>query len=276
MHVRIKCAAALCLALASFAGGARAVEFNETLQTPLVKGAELKNLAESYSSTFARLEAASPTESITNQSLFLQHFDVEWQIQRAVDQKRLPEDLGAVGLVKKEDGSISIDLAEYPQWDPFAQKISSFLPEMNFDSVGPLLINRGFRESDVIALKEYVASRKLKSEVAAKALPITLSFSRLVKKYDNTKRPVGNDLVFSYLYQRSKAEALAKREWAAGVLKVLDPQRVRVLHSYFYEMKGRATWAASDVDAGTAVLLALMRLPDFEQRAMAEAKGVAP
>lgn len=276
MHVRIRYASVLCLALAAFAGNAQAADFNESLREPQVKGAQLRNLAENYSEKFARLDAASPTESVTNQSLFLERFDLEWQIQRALDEKRSLEDLSAAGLVMKDDGSVSIDLGAFPQWDPFSRKLASFLPNMNLDDVGPVLISRGFRESDVESLKNYVATHNLKTSVAAKALPISISFSRLVKKYDKIKRPVGKDLVMSYLYQRSKAEALARREWADGLLKVIDAQRVRVLHSYFSEIKGKSVWAADNVDAGVAVLLALMRLPDFEQRITAEAKGVAP
>lgn len=276
MHVGIKHAAALCLALAAFANGAQAVEFDETLRAPQMKGAELKTLSENYSATFARLEAASPAESVTNQSLFLQRFELEWQIQRALDEKRPLDDLGAAGLVRQSNGSISIDLDAYPQWHPFSAKLASFLPNMDIDSVATLLINRGFRESDVTALKSYIATHDLKVARGAKALPIAVSFSKLVKKYDKSKRPVSNELVLAFLYQRSKAEALAERAWAEGLLKALDPQRVRILHSYFSEMKGKSTWTADDVDAGVSGVLTLMRLPDYERLATAEAKGVAP
>lgn len=277
MHVRIHHAAALCLALAAFAGSAQAVEFDEKLKAPMAKGApELKTMAENYSATFARLDGASPAESVTNRSLFLDYFDLKWQLTRALDEKRSLQDLSSVGLIKQADGSISIDLGEYPQWDPFVAKLASLLPAMNIDSAGPLLINRGFRESDLVALKHYIATHDLKAAAKAKTLPVALSFSKVVKKLDKMKRPITNDLVFSFIYQRNKVEALVEREWAEGLLKVLDAQRVRVLHSYFSEMKGKANWAGDDVDAGVAGLLALMRLPDYEQRATADANGVAP
>lgn len=277
MHVRNKYAAALCLALAVFAGSAKAVEFNESLKAPQLKGAaEIKTMAENYSATFARLDAASPAELVTDRSLFLERFDLEWQLQRALDEKRTLEDLSAVGLVKQADGSISIDMGAYPQWHPFVQKLTSLLPSMNLDNLSSLLINRGFRETDVVALKDYIATHNLKAATTSKTLPIAISFSKAVKKLDKMKRPVTNDLVFSFLYQRSKAEALAEREWAEGLLQVLDAQRVRILHSYFSEMKGKKIWAADDVEAGVAGVLAQMRLPDYEQRAIAEATGVTP
>jgi hypothetical protein len=51
---------------------------------------------------------------------------------------------------------------------------------------------------------------------------------------------------------------------------------MRVLHSYFAEMQSKGYWAPSDAEAGVASLLAVMRLPDYEQRAAAEAKGATP
>lgn len=267
----------LCLALAALAGSAQAVEFDEKLKAPRAKGAaEIKTLAENYSAAFTRLDTVSPVESVTNKALLLEYFDLKWQLERAIDEKRPLGELSAVGLVMQEDGSITIDLGAHPQWDPFVNKLTSFLPNMNIDSAAPLFIDRGFRESDIATLKNYVATNNLKAAVAEKTLPIAVSFSKVVKKLDRLKQPVSRGLVFSFLYQRQKAQALAEQKWTEGLTEVLDAQRMRVLHSYFSEIKGHAVWAASDVDTGVAGVLAMMRLPDYEQRATAEAKGVAP
>jgi hypothetical protein len=278
MHVPSyqRCAAVLCLALAAFAGSAQAVEFDEKLKAPRAKSsAEIKTLAENYSASFTRLGAASPMEALANKALFLEYFDLKWQISRALDEKRPIPDLSAAGLVKQADGSISIDLGANPQWDPFAQKLS-LLPAMNFENLSPLLVNRGFRESDLVALKNYMTTHDLQASMKASTLPMAIGFSRVVKKLDKLKLPVSNGLVFSYLYQRSKAEALEELKWAEGLLGSVDEQRGRILQSYLSEMKGKATWAPSDVETGVANLLTHMRLLDFEQRATAEARGVAP
>jgi hypothetical protein len=279
MHVPSyrRLAPALFLALAAFAGGAQAVDFDEKLKAPQVKGAsEIKSMAENYSAAFSLLEAASPAESVTNRSLYLDYFEVKWQINRALDEKRPLQDLSAVGLVKQDDGSLSIDLGANPQWDPLPQKLSTLLPAMSLQNLGPLLINRGFRERDLAALKSYLATNDLNASMKAKTLPMAISFSRVVKKFDRLKLPVNHGLVFSYLYQRSKAEAQEEQRWAEGLLNTLDAQPARILQSYLSEMKGKANWAASDVDSGVAGLLSAMRLPDFERRATDEARGVAP
>jgi hypothetical protein len=277
MHLRSRYTAILCVALSALAGAAQAVEFDEKLKAPQARSAaEIRNLAESYSATFARLEAASPMESVINKTLFFDYFDLKWQVQQALDEKRPLGDLSAVGLEIRDDGRILIDLNEHPQWDPFPRKLASLLPAWNLETLAPLLINRGFRERDVAALGNYIVSHDLKAAGYAKTLPMAISFSKLVKKYDKLRVPVSNGLVFSFLYQRSKAEALAQIEWAQGLLGVLDAQRIRVLHSYLSELKGQSLWAPDDVEKGIPALLALMRLPDYEQRATAEAKGATP
>jgi hypothetical protein len=273
-------AAGLLLWFASLAGVAQAIElndrFDEKLKAPMAMGAaELKSRAQGYSASFARLRELSPAEQVTNKALFFEHFDLVWQIDRALEDQRPPEDLSALGLVKHENG-FRIDYNAFPQWQPFPETLSSLMPTLNLDAAGPLLINRGFRESDVAALRSYIETHDLKAATSSRTLPMAISFSKVVKKYDKIKRPVGKDLVFSFLYQRGKVEAEARRAWSEGLVHTLDDQRVRVLHSYFTEMQGIGYWSPSDTEAGIANLLAIMRLPDYEQRATAEAQGVTP
>ena len=102
-------AAGLLLWFASIAGVAQATEFNngfdEKQKAPMAMGAtELKSSAQGYSDRFARLREASPAEQVTNKALFLEHFDLVWQINRALEDKRPLEDLSALGLVKYEGG----------------------------------------------------------------------------------------------------------------------------------------------------------------------------
>jgi len=264
------------LMLAGFTGHAQAVEFDEKVKAPMARtGVELKTQAESYSASFARLRDASPVEMVSSKALTQEHFELEWQLERALEDKRQLEDLSAVGLVKHENG-FRIDYAAFPQWNPFSDVLTDLLPTMPMDIAGPQLIARGFRESDIAALRSYLETHNLKSAVSAKTLPLAVGFSKLVKKYDKIKRPPGKDLVFSFLYQRGKVEAEVQRDWSEGLIRTLDDQRARVLHSYFMEMQSTGYWLPDDVEAGVTSLLAVMRLPDYEQRARNEAEGVTP
>jgi hypothetical protein len=263
--------------LSVFTGVAKAVDFDVNVKAPMVKAApELKSLVENYSADFTRSAAAPPIEMVTDKTLFLKSFELKWLLTRAVDDRLPLDDLSAVGVVKRADGAVEIDLNAFPQWSSFTDALVALMPTMNFAATGPLLINRGFRESDLVTIKTYLATHDLRAATASNTLPVALSFSRMVKKRDKVKLPVGKDLVYSFIYQREKAEAMAQREWAEGLLRTLDAQRVRVLHSYFDEMKRTSVWGPSDTEAGITDLLAVMRLPDYEQRAIAGAKGVTP
>ena len=267
---------ALTLMLASFAGGAQAVEFDERVKAPMARGgAELKTQAESYFESFARLRSASPLDIVTNKALTQERFELKWQIQRALEDKRPIDDLAALGLEKYGNG-YRVDYNQFPQWEPPSERLVALMPTMSMENVRPMLIARGFRESDVAKLSDYLDTHDLKAAMAARTLPIAISFSKVVKKYDKIKRTVGQDLVFSFLYQRSKVEAEVQRAWAEGLVRTLDDQRVRVLQSYLSELEGTGYWSPSDTASGVADLLAVMRLPDYEQRATVEAAGVAP
>ena len=269
-------AAGLLFWLAGIASLAQAVEFDEKLKAPMARGgAELKSIAEGYSASFARLRDASPAEQVTNKVRAAERFDLAWQIERALEDKRPLEDLSAIGLEKYENG-FRIDYDEFPQWQPFPEKLASLMPTMSMDTAGPLLVARGFRDSDVAALRNYLETHDLKAETSARTLPLAISFSKVVKKYDKIKRPVGKEIVFSFLYQRDRTGVEARRAWAEGLIGILDEQRVRVLQSYLSELAGTGYWSPSDADAGVANLLALMRLPDYEQRARADAAGATP
>jgi len=264
------------LILASFTGGAQAVEFDERTKAPMARGgAALKTQAESYSASFARLSTASPAEMVTDKVLAQERFELEWQLTRALEDQRPLEDLSALGLVKYENG-FRIDYNAFPQWQPFPERIASLMPTMSMNVAGPQLVARGFRESDVAILRSYLETHDLKAETSARTLPIAISFSKVVKKYDKIKRPVGKDVVFSFLYQRNKTELEARRAWSESLIRTLDEQRVRVLDSYLSETQGIGYWSPSDSEAGVASLLATMRLPDYEQRATAEAAGATP
>jgi hypothetical protein len=267
---------ALLLMLACCAGTAQAVEFDEKLKAPLVKEpAVLRSQAQSYVAKFNALQA-SPQELIGNRALAAERFDLAFQIQRAIDVHRPLGDLSAVGLEAREDGSYRVDYNAAPQWEKPDEVLSAMLTSVDWQAFGAQLISRGFREADVAKLKDYVSSHNLQQTSKRDTLPLALSFSKVVKKYDKIKRPVDDALVLSYIYQREKLLAEKSRQWAEELLNALDAQPARVLLAYFGEMQSTGVWGPSDQRAGIDEQLRLMRLPDFEQLATAEATGSAP
>jgi hypothetical protein len=268
--------AVLMLALAG-AGVAHAAGFDEKLKAPMMKSAALTHAqAKDFGARFREVRATTPSQIITNAALAREKFDLHWQVRRAIDERRPIEEFSELGFVNLGDGSYKIDMNAHPEWDDLAAGIIAVLSEANLDSSAPALIERGFRVEDVATLKNYIATHPAQAASASAALPVALAFAKTVRKFDKAKLAVPDGLVLSYVYQRSRAITEAGRLWVADLLKQFDPQRARVLMSTFLEFQATGTWSPTDTSLVIADALAAVRLPNFEELAIAEAKGVAP
>ncbi|HET9472997.1 MAG TPA: hypothetical protein VFO82_03835 [Steroidobacteraceae bacterium] len=255
---------------------AQAVEFDEKLKAPMMKSqATLHSQAQAYGARFVAVRDASPEQLIRNSALAREKFDVVWQIQRAIDERKPLGELAEAGIALQADGSYLIDTKGHPEWNDLHQTIAALLSDTNLDRWVPLLVARGFRPEDVQVLREYVGFHDPVAASAAATLPIALGFGRTVRKFDQLKRPVSEALVQTFWYQRARAASEANRVWVEGLMKVLDAQRGRILLSSFLELSPITYWSPENVDEGTAALLAEVRRPDFEAIVTAEAKGVA-
>jgi len=270
-------AAAVVAMFASVVGIANAVEFDERMKAPLAKdAAELRSRAHDFSERAAVARLAGAAAVVRDRNLSAARFDVEWQLHRSIDARQSIGDLSGEGIVDRGDGTYGVDLAAYPQWNDPAEQLAGLLPALSPAALAAELSRRGMSAGDIGKLREYIASHDVKAATAAAALPVTLSFSRVVRKYDKVKRPVPDSLVFAYIYQRERATTEARRAWAERLVDALQPDSVRVLESYFDEAKSTAVWAPSDSRAGIDGMLANLRLPDFAERAAAEVNGVTP
>jgi hypothetical protein len=267
-------AAAVVVLFASVVGVASAVEFDEKLKAPLAKdAAQLRLVARAASLEFAQVSGEDQETAIRNAATARKRFESRWAMTHAVEARAPLGDLSEFGLVPAADGSVRIDLRKYPQWDPFEDRLVGLLTHLQLDALGADLMKRGMRESDVAALRNYIGTNDAAAMSKSAALPVTLGFGRVVRKYDKIKRAVPNDLVVNYYYQREAATTESNRAWVAGLLDALEPQPRRVLLSYFNELGGFAVWTPGDTAAGIRATLASFRLPDFEQKARAEAAG---
>jgi hypothetical protein len=273
---RLPLAAAVVAMFASVVGVAHAVEFDEKVKAPLAKNMEQLRLAAHDAGLEASAGSADArAAALRDPAKSRKHFDARWTMLHAVETRAPLGDLSEFGLVPSADGQVRIDLEKYPQWDSFESRIVSMLTTLQLATLGVDLMNRGMHEADVAALKAYVAAHDAAAMSRRAALPVAVSFSRVVRKYDRIKRAVPDELVFNYFYQRDAATLESDRAWTAGLLDSLDPQAARVLLSYFDELETTAVWGPSDYEAGIRSTLANLRLPDFEQRAQAEALGGA-
>jgi len=274
---RLSAAAGFVLMLASLAGIARAVEFDESIKAPMMKDAgTLQGQAQSYSARFAELQDAGTEQLIANRELASERFDLAWQIQQAIDTHRPLGDISALGFVSRGDESYGIDFNSFPQWERTDRKLATLLPTYDWDALVQMLTNRGFTTAEAAKLKTYLASRDGVAEANRKKLPVAVSFSKVVRKYDKIHRPVPDAVVLSYIYQRERAGAEATRDWAAGLLNSIGAHGARILLSAMSEGASSAVWSPSDQPAGIADTLTAVRRPDFEEQAAAQAKGATP
>ena len=274
---RPRIAAGLMLILANLAGIAQATEFDEKVNAPLMKdAATMRAQAQSFAARFGDLKDIGLEQLITHRALATEQFDLVWQVQQAIDMRRPLGDVAALGFVSRGDGSYDIDFNAFPQWERIDRKLAALLPTFNQDALLQQLTNRGFTADEASNLKTYLASHDAKAVADGKKLPVALSFSKLVKKFDLTNRPVPDSVVLSYIYQRERASADATREWAAGLLNSVGPHGARILLSTLSEGTSTSVWAPSDRAAGIADTLAVVRQPDFEHLATVQAQGETP
>ncbi len=267
-------AAVLMLALAGFGGVAQAAEFDERLKAPMMKSAkEFSTQAKGFATKYREIRAATPAQMITNAALTRQQFDLSWQLERTINERRPPGDLETMGFVSLGNGGYSIDTRKYPEWCSLGNSIATILSSNLRDGVHGELQQRGFRSEDVTALEDYIVTHDVKQAARAATVPIALGFQRLVQKFDKAGKPVPDALVVSYWYQSTRAYFDANRAWSEGLLKTLDNQRVRVLLSFLSEVDSYKTLTPDSVPEEISGTLASVRSPDFEKKLMSTDGG---
>jgi hypothetical protein len=261
--------------LAQAAGIAQTPGFDERITAPVTKDvAEFKSQARDFVKKHRELRAANPAQSVTDVSLWRQQFDLSWQIERAISERRAPRDLESLGFERRDDGSYHIDTRAHPEWDNESRGIATLLNSGFREGLLQALLERGFRPEDGAAVDAYIAAHDVKKSVHAAKSQVAHDFRRVVQKLDAAGKPVPDSLVVAYWYQSMLAQAEAYRTWTEGLLKVLDAQRVRVLLSYLSEMDSYRTVTPESSSEGIAGTLAAVRSPDFEK--LLSTEGDAP
>jgi hypothetical protein len=252
--------------LAQAAGIAQTPGFDERITAPATKdAAEFKSQARDFVKKHRELRAADPAQSVTDVSLRRQQFDLSWQIERAIYERRPPRDLESLGFERRDDGSYNIDTRAHPEWRDESQKIASLFNSGFREGLLQALLERGFRPEDGAAVDAYIAAHDVKKSLRETKAQVARDFRRVVQKLDAAGKPVPDSLVVAYWYQSRLAQTEVYRTWTAGLLKVLDAQRVRVLLSYLSEMDSYRSISPESTSEGIAGTLMAMRSPDFEK-----------
>ena len=158
--------------------------------------------------------------------------DLKWRVGQAIDARKSLAGLEGVGIKARGDGSVEFDLERFPQWHPLEEKMMGAFDPDSRERTLESLRQRGFREADVLALREHLERNNPDLLVLEETVPLTESFAARTRKRAEAGRSLDEVEKSAYEYQLSKRSAEAIRAWAAGVLDVLDRQRQRILESY--------------------------------------------
>jgi hypothetical protein len=269
-------AAVLMLTITGLGGLAHGAEFDEKLKAPMMKNAEdFQTQAQSFATKFRTVRDAEPAQTVTDASLARQQFDMSWQLERAVNERRPLSEPGALGLISLENGGYRIDTRENPQWRAQGEYIATMFKSNVREGTFKELLERGFRPEDIEALRTYIGSHDVDAASRTAMQSVARAFRGVVRKFDKAARPVPHALVLSYWYQSGRAYHEANRAWSEGLLKSIDAQRQRVLNSYLAELVSFKSVTPESVEEGVRQTLESIRSADLDQESPIS-EGVVP
>jgi hypothetical protein len=250
----------------ALSGVAQAVEFDANLKAPrAVSGLDLKNRLNSVAARISGPGAINALDAVRDRSLARERFDARWMLGTMIDERVPLPELEELGIKAKGDGSYSID-ERLGQWRSLADNLV-LLKEANMASgLEAVLLARGFRPDDYVALRTYIDGHDLKREREQRQLALAISTSKMAKKLQKLKR-LDDNFMASYFYQKAWDAAETDRRWASGLLDALEPQAQRILASYFGEMTSTGYIAPTPTADAYKYERDLLLQPDFERQA---------
>lgn len=226
-------------------GPAHAAPFDEKLKAPPAATAQvLRTKLEAHFATFQRKQQdTDPAAFIRDRLAHKQWSDLYFSVQLALDEKTSLKDLTNFGLVARPDGRYTVDLSEYPQWEPLDSRLRRLTNEEVVEDYVPALQARGFREEDIGALRTYLANNDPRTTVQVEGRQLVETFAKRVQGQRQAGQGLNLQDVLAYRYQKSSLRAEAERRWAVGLMDALDRQRQRILVSFFDEFQSEIVFS---------------------------------
>ncbi len=226
---------------------AQAAPFDEKSKAPRAASSQaLRSRFEAHFQTFQRKQQdADPAAFIRDQRAYRQWSDLYFAVKLALDERMPLGDLAEFGLDAKADGSYVVDLRKFPQWEPLDARLYRLTNPDVFESCESALRARGFRDSDIAALRKYLATHDPRLRVQTEGTQLVETFAKRLQAR-RAGQPLNLEEVLAYRYQKVSLRSEIERQWAVELLDALDPQRQRILASFLDEfdsslMLGRPT-----------------------------------
>jgi hypothetical protein len=226
---------------------AQAAPFDEKLKPPRAATSQaLQTRLEAHFATFQRKQQqADPAAFIRDRRAYQQWSDAYFAVTLALDEGTPLGDLSRFGLMPLPDGKYRIDLRAFPEWEPLDARLRMFSNPSVLEAYLPALEARGFRASDIQALRTYTATHDPRLAMHAEGRQLVDTFAQRLQKQRAGGRQLDLQEVLAYRYQKASIKAEAQRQWALGLLETLDPQRQRILVSLLDESEADLMLARS-------------------------------
>jgi hypothetical protein len=156
-------------------------------------------------------------------------------VKLALDERVPLEDLSVFGLVAQANGSHAVDLRKFPQWEPLDDRLYLLNNPGVLQSYEPALRARGFRDSDITALRTYVATHDPRLQIYAEGRELVDTFAKRLQGRRRAGQPLNLEEMLAYRYQKANLKAELGRQWAVALLDALDPQRQRILAAFLFD-----------------------------------------
>jgi hypothetical protein len=218
----------------------RAAPYDETLRVPRVESSrELQAPLKEHFETYQRKQQeADPAAFIRDRVAHKQWSDLHFSITLAMDEKLPLEDLADFGLIAQPDRTYTVDLKRFPQWETLEKRLRVLNNADVLQSFIPELESRGFRDIDVDKLCEYVATHDPGVLRYTEGLELVDTFAQRLQRKRQAGQPPSHQELLVYHYQKASISSEAERQWAVGLLDVLDEQRQRILATYVTQLGG--------------------------------------
>lgn len=223
--------------------GVQAAPFDEKSKAPRASTSQaLRTKFEAHFQAFQRRQQDSdPAAFIRDRQARKQWSDLYFAVKLALDERVALGDLSAFGLIAQADGAYVVDLRKFPQWEPLDTRLYVLTNPEVLESYEPALKARGFREGDISALRVYVATHDARLRVHDEGRQLVDTFAKRLQARHQAGQQLNLEEVLAYRYQKASLRAEIERQWAVALLDTLDPQRQRILASFFDEFESSLT-----------------------------------
>jgi hypothetical protein len=223
--------------------GVQAAPFDDKSKVPRAATSQaLRTKFEAHFQTFQRKQQdTDPAAFIRDRQAHKQWSDLYFAVKLALDERVALGDLAAFGLIAQADGKYVVDLRKFPQWEPLDARLYLLTNAEVLESYEPALKARGFRDSDISALRTYLATHDPRLRIHNEGRQLVDTFAQRLQGRRQAGQPQSLEEVLAYRYQKASLRSEIERQWAVGLLDALDPQRQRILASFFDEFESSLT-----------------------------------